>query len=178
MQPTITPEYLASQGLSPTFPERFWKRVNKNGPIPKHNPSLGNCWVWTSPPLNKKGYGSIWPGLSKNHHVRAHVARWILHFGPVPHGMCVCHHCDNTACVRGKHLWLGTIADNLEDMTKKLRRANGERHGMHILTSSDVIIIRELYRQGGVSMTDIANHFGVTLGAVWPIIRRKAWRHI
>lgn len=26
---------------------RFWEKVNKDGPIPEHQPELGPCWEWT-----------------------------------------------------------------------------------------------------------------------------------
>ena len=26
--------------------ERFWSKVDKNGPIPSHRPELGPCWIW------------------------------------------------------------------------------------------------------------------------------------
>jgi hypothetical protein len=26
--------------------ERFWAKVNKDGPIPEHCSELGKCWVW------------------------------------------------------------------------------------------------------------------------------------
>ena len=31
-----------------TLEERFWRKVDKNGPIPEHRPELGPCWVWTA----------------------------------------------------------------------------------------------------------------------------------
>ncbi len=39
---------------------RFWKRVNKNGPVPAHRPDLGPCWLWMlkrGEPCD--GYGSF-----------------------------------------------------------------------------------------------------------------------
>lgn len=32
---------------NPPLEERFWAKVNKDGPIPEHRPELGPCWVWT-----------------------------------------------------------------------------------------------------------------------------------
>jgi hypothetical protein len=29
-----------------TLEERFWEKVDKNGPVPAHRPELGPCWVW------------------------------------------------------------------------------------------------------------------------------------
>jgi hypothetical protein len=28
--------------------ERFWSKVDRNGPVPEHRPELGPCWVWTA----------------------------------------------------------------------------------------------------------------------------------
>src|SRR5258708_3651290 len=36
--------------------DRFWAKVNKNGPI--LIPELGNCWVWTAS-TDRKGYGKL-----------------------------------------------------------------------------------------------------------------------
>jgi hypothetical protein len=54
--------------------------------------------------------------------VRAHRFAWIEANGPVPAGLHVLHTCDNPLCVRPSHLWLGTQAENLADMTAKGRR--------------------------------------------------------
>src|ERR1035437_916757 len=31
---------------SGTEAERFWAKVDRNGPVPAHRPELGPCWVW------------------------------------------------------------------------------------------------------------------------------------
>lgn len=87
--------------------ERFWNKVLKTD----------DCWTWTSA-KSRKGYGLFWDG---NKFVRAHRASYVLAFGPIPDGMCVCHHCDNPSCVRPDHLFIGTNADNVHDSIAKGR---------------------------------------------------------
>lgn len=53
----------------------------------------------------------------------AHRLMWEEVNGPIPHGMCVLHRCDNPPCIRPDHLFLGTKADNVRDMIAKGRDA-------------------------------------------------------
>ena len=93
--------------------------------------------------------------------------------------MLVCHSCDVRACVNPRHLWTGTILDNVQDMDAKGRsnRITGEGHGRAKLTEADILRIRAMGAEGW-SYTAIASVYGVTANNVSYIIRRKTWKHI
>lgn len=98
--------------------ERFWAKVNKQGPIVR--PELGPCWEWTAS-LNSKGYGKMNVGGYEAKYQAAHRISWELVRGKIPDNLKVLHRCDNTKCVNIDHLFLGTQADNLRDMHNKGR---------------------------------------------------------
>ena len=56
----------------------------------------------------------------------AHRWAWMEANGPIPEGMCVCHHCDNPPCINPQHLFLGTQRDNVHDMFNKSRGGHGK----------------------------------------------------
>jgi hypothetical protein len=107
----------------------------------------------------------------------AHRYAWELTYGPIPEGLSVLHRCDVPRCVRPDHLFLGTQADNLADMTAKGRRSAGERSGINTLTEDEVRRIRAM-REDGAQLRDIAHAFGVTKQTVSRICRWELWRHV
>lgn len=87
---------------------RFWGRVDKTD----------GCWVWTGRPYSERGYGRF---VFAGRNVRVHRFSYEVHFGPIPIGMFVCHHCDNPLCVRPDHLFCGSNSDNMLDAIRKGR---------------------------------------------------------
>ena len=77
----------------------------------------GNCWIFLGA-LDSSGYGSINRGAFRG---KAHRYVWSVIVGPIPSDMHVLHACDNPACVRPAHLWLGTHTENMQDMQAKGR---------------------------------------------------------
>lgn len=156
----------------------FWSRVNKEGPIPQHAPELGACWTWTGV-VDASGYARY--GKKQ----KAHRLSWEIHFGPIPrgtgyHGVCVCHRCDNRRCVNPGHLFLGTHADNIEDMDRKGRRAHarGSLNPFSKLSEDDVAAIRQKYAPGVTTHEELAREFGVTKAAIGYVLRLGSWSHV
>jgi HNH endonuclease len=99
--------------------DRFWAKVDKNGPIPDHCPGLGPCWIWIGT-KSDNGYGlSFYFGSRPA--TRAHRVAWFLYHRSLPTYL-VLHRCDNPLCVKDTHLFEGTHADNMADMRSKNRQ--------------------------------------------------------
>jgi HNH endonuclease/Helix-turn-helix domain of resolvase len=153
---------------------RFWAKVRKSD----------GCWEWTGA-HRPNGYGSI--QINDEAH-STHRVSWELTHGLIPHGLCVLHRCDNPACVRPDHLFLGTHQDNTIDALQKERRGGdrhwlrknpkavaGERNPAAKLTPTQVAEIRQRHAQGGITQRTLAREYGVSKSTVSYVVTGHTW---
>ena len=151
--------------------ERFEAKVAKGGE--------DACWEWTAYRTGP-GYGQF----GVNGKVRGvHRVAWANHHGrDIPHGLFICHTCDNPPCCNPAHLFPGTHADNMADMVSKGRQDSsnvrrGKDQGLAKLTDDNVREIRSLLAQG-VRQKVIAKQFGIAQSTVSCINTGKTWTHV
>lgn len=163
--------------------ERFWEKVDKNGPVPGHRPELGPCWVWTAGTAFFD-YGAFQvergiQGLPKRRPLGAHCVAFWLTFGRWPLPEC-CHHCDNPPCVNPAHLFEATHAENMRDKSAKGHGGtktplSGEANPAAKLTRKDVAEIRDSLAAGR-SKRALALVYEVSRATIYRIANDEGWR--
>jgi hypothetical protein len=158
--------------LTSKYIERFWKNVEKR--------EANECWNWIAG-KNKKGYGVMYIGRLNGGSALAPRVSWTLHFGTIPDSLLVCHKCDNPTCVNPKHLFLGTMKDNAQDMAKKGRSNlgkktyyRGELIASSKLTEKDVINIKRML-SCDLSCASISRKYNITPEAISRIKVGQNW---
>lgn len=146
---------------------RFWIKVKIGEP--------NECWEWKSYRF-KKGYGGF---QIRTQNTFAHRVSWVINFGIIPEGLCVCHKCDNPPCVNPNHLFLGTVADNNKDRSEKGRSADvsGEHNPCAKLKTEFISIIRESNKMG-LSQRKLAKKFGVGKTTISRVLHRTHWKMV
>lgn len=110
-QPGACPTRLERAEMAKRTPEeRFWAKVDREGPAPDAAPHLGPCWIWTGG-LVGGGYGQF--GVTGQWHKRAHRYAYELVVGPIPDGLVLDHLCRVRCCVNPAHLEPVTQRENL-----------------------------------------------------------------
>ena len=155
----------------------YWKRIVKSD----------GCWEWTGTKFSV-GYGDF---RLQGKRWATHRLAWTLANGEIPAGLMVCHHCDNRACVRPDHLFLGTAQDNVSDCVRKGRNwpgfkiqprpiniPRGSQCVRAVFTEDQVRKMRELYATGKYSYSQLARHFDCSPSNIPKIIRREIWKHV
>jgi hypothetical protein len=132
--------------------ERFWAKVIKTD----------GCWKWNGA-KHPFGYGMLRLGGMQEKAPASRIS-WMLHFGDIPHGMHVCHKCDNPECTNPDHLFIGTAKANADDRERKMR-------GIRKLGPKDCALVKRL-KDSGVSWHSLAKTFSVDRNAI-----KTAYKH-
>lgn len=146
------------------FHTRFWSRVDTSG----------DCWLWTGR-TDKQGYGRI---TYQNKEMLAHRLSYQMAHGSIPDGLDILHTCDTPACVNPDHLVAGTHSDNMRDMIAKGRRRSfaGELSSTAKLTWEKVREIRQRYKNGGITLTELGREYGVHFTSIGYIVNNDTWK--
>ena len=145
----------------------YWAYVAKTD-------DASSCWIWTGG-RNTAGYGAL---RNRQHRGKlAHRLSWEMAYGPIPDGLIVCHRCDNPACVRPDHLFLGTLVDNVVDMVNKGRQSRGAAKRNAKLSDDHVRQIKALLMQQ-VPRKTLAERFGVCRSTISHIATGRQWSHV
>lgn len=126
---------------------------------------VSGCVNWTG--TTRNGYGRLMIGSrseGNRRSVSAHRLSYLIHKGPIPDGMEICHVCDNRRCINPDHLFAGTRQDNVND-----REAKGRGNYTRKLSNEDVLYIRNA--KGKKTCKQLASEMGVTY---WHI--KDIWR--
>lgn len=164
----------AAQRSPQAIVERFWSKVNQAD-------GLDSCWEWKS--TRSHTYGVFfYSNTSSKVAVFSHRFAWELTNGPIPGGLCVCHHCDNPPCCNPSHLFLGTRGDNIRDAVAKGRNyvpePMGEKHHKAKLTEDDIRSIRAIYASGKQTQAQLGLRYGVDRAHISTIVLRKCWKKV
>lgn len=146
--------------------QRFWAKVKKGGD--------GECWLWQGA-RKPTGYGKVTVRDPHKRGVGAHRFAWELTHGRIRDGLHVCHRCDNPPCVNPRHLFLGTISDNIRDSFAKGRKDfRGEGCPRARLKAEQVRRIRASTEPLAV----VAKEFGISQTHVSSIRHGRTWKSL
>lgn len=146
--------------------ERFFKFVHKTD----------TCWIWTGCKGSSFGHGQFHLNGKME---SAHRISWNIHFGDIPEGMHICHHCDNPP-LNPDHLFIGTAKDNMHDKMNKGRSntLHGEAHASSILSEKEVLEIKSQLSDDPPYGTkaQLARQYGVSPSTIQDIAKGRCWK--
>lgn len=150
--------------------ERFWEKVDKRGD--------DECWPWMAS-CSAFGHGQFTSFYPLYKERLSHRIAWVMVNGPIPKGLCALHECDNPPCCNPRHLFLGTKADNTQDMMKKGRHIapRGEGQPTHKYSEQQVLEMLQKHN-GGISRKELSRQYGISSQQLSLILTNKAWRHL
>jgi len=150
--------------------KRFWDKVDIHGE--------DDCWEWQAY-IAKDGYGKF---KYQGKNISASRITYILTHGEIEKGLVIMHKCNNKSCCNPNHLEMGTYSKNTQDAYDdgliKPAGVNGQDHYKAKLTEKEVLNIRSLFSNGGISKLEISKIYDVGKTAIQKIIKRRTWKHI
>lgn len=162
--------------ITPEIVKRFWEKVDVRSP--------DECWPWLAY-VGKRGYGMmrLLDASRQQKVITAHRIAYTLVYGTIPcgeghFGTVIRHSCDNRVCCNPFHLDPGSHLDNMRDAVARGRNVRGERQPQSKLTETQVLEIRSIYSEGGVTQQQLAQKYGVIQQAIQLVVARKGWKHI
>jgi hypothetical protein len=133
--------------------ERLWAKSTGH--------SDDECWEYWGKDAQRAGHVRI--RKDDKQRMFVHRLAWEAHNAePVPAGLYVLHRCDNPKCFNPKHLFIGTLKDNMQDMHKKGRGRPPSK-----LTKEQ----RKEIARSSLSSTILAEQYGVTSARIRQIKR-------
>lgn len=133
--------------LSALYSDTFWSHVQGGD----------GCWLWDGV-KTKLGYGAF---TIRRQQRLAHRLMFEAINGAIPAGMCVCHVCDVRNCVRPDHLFLGTQAVNMRDMTRKGRNLGALAGGAKVRKLSDEQVRQIRKAPASRQHLELAREYGI-----------------
>lgn len=159
--------------------ESFYNRIVEDNlpkaPLPGFNLTT-KCWKWIGS-KGKDDYGvfSILHNGVK-YIRRANILSYIFHIGPTG-GHFVLHTCQEELCVRPEHLMLGNHSINGNHATLNRQNVN-QFNKTWILTTDQVIYIRDLYYLQQMKIKEICRVMNKSFRCISDVVNFKTYKHV
>lgn len=150
----------------------FWKRVAVG--------DIEDCWDWQKGG-NSKGYGTAYfkGRVSMAHRVAAFLAGLVPTVAAPANKKAtgfVLHKCDNRRCCNPYHFFIGTYADNQNDMVAKGRQVlyRGAKNSEAKFTTHQIQRVRKLHALG-VKQKELARQYNVHPTTIHYIVQHRTY---
>ena len=147
--------------------DRFKAKLSK--------PDKNGCILWKGW-KNNHGYGKF--SIGKKYKF-AHRMAYELFVSTIPIDLQVLHKCDVRDCCNIDHLYVGTHADNMRDVSERNRHNNvGSKNGHAKLNEKDALYIKEALRLKTKTCAQLARDFNTSESCMHDIKHGRSWRDL